>query len=480
MKMQFKQIMLALVATLAAGQAAANVTAAEVLAAPLTSKTWISGASAPTYVVYAGWALGCDANTQRVFTASSVSGTVKPGASAMGNYMAYACKRGGVVSVLYHTIDGGSFNAYAPHLTGTAPDGTAMPTAMKRVQNLGTTACSSSASFVFPSTPAQTVPVSGTCSLSGAVQTDGGPAKPAGGFSDVEGALWGIDVSAAGTEGEAYVNQVFGLAVSTNLYRQLQVAQGIYTGATNAIAVANANAADPNYDPVNAPNISSSQYVSIAQFNGGYQTDWQPILGTAGVGKNVYLARRVATSGTQASSNAFFLENPCASGAPQGQLNPATSADSTGTFIVTQDASTGGVKTKLTNANTAGNFAIGVVSLENTWRGTSDGYRFVKVDGVHPEAGDDPVNGGMARNSSVNANYNFVMEMKSFVANTADSFGATIIPTIAAALGNPALCSDVPRGLFLNPAGGSSCAVGAQVGKGTKFGNNCSPVQLFY
>lgn len=472
MKMQFKQIMLALVATLAAGQAAANVTAAEVLAAPLTNKTWISGASAPTYVAYAGWALGCDANTQRVFTTNAVSGTAaKPG--SIGNFMAYACKRGGVVSVLYHTVDGGSFNAYAPHLTGTSPDGSVMPTIMRRVQKLGTVACSTSATFSFPSVPAQIVPVSGTCNLSstGAAQTDGGPTKPAGGFSDVEGALWSIDVSSAGTEGEAYVTQTFGLAVSTNLYRALQVAQGIPN---------NTNALDPNFDPVNAPNITSSQYVSIAQLSGGYQTDWSPILGAAGAGKNVYLARRVATSGTQASSNAFFLENPCATGTPLGQLSPATAASSTATFIATEGSSTGNVKTTLTSANTAGNFAIGVVSLENDWRfepTASSGYRFVKVDGVHPEANGDTA---MARNSSVNGDYNFVMEMKSFVANTADSYGATIIPTIAAALGSPALCSDVPRGLFLNLGGGSSCAVGAEVGKGTKSGNNCSPVQLFY
>ena len=129
MKMQFNQIILALVATLAAGHAVANVTAEEVRTA--TNKTWISGASAPTYVAYAGWALGCDANTQRVFTTNGVSGTVaRPG--SIGNFMAYGCKRGGVVSVLYHTVDGGSFNAYAPHLTGISPDGTAMPTIMRR------------------------------------------------------------------------------------------------------------------------------------------------------------------------------------------------------------------------------------------------------------------------------------------------------------------------------------------------------------
>ena len=472
--MQIKQIIVALAAALVAGQAAAvAVTQADIAAARTAGtlkETWLTGASAPTFNIYDGWALGCDATTQHIFTNQATVGTGKPG--SIGNIMAYACKRGGVVSVMYHNVDGGSFNAYAPHLTGTAPDGTTMPTQLQRVKNLGTAGICT-VSGIYASPTFGNIPVEANCAKTTLPTADGAIAKPAGGFSDVEGALWGIDVAVAGTEGDAFVTQAFGVAVSANLYRELQVAQGIYT------SVANANLSDASYDPAFAPNITTSQYVSIAQAGGGYQTDWSPILGTAGIGKNVHLARRVATSGTQASSNAFFLENPCASGAPQGQLPPATAASSTPTFIVTEGSSTGNVKTTITSANTAGNFAIGVVSLENNWRtenATNGGYRFVKLDGVHPETADTT----MARNSSVKGNYNFVMEMKSYVANTADAFGAALIPTIAAALGNPALCADVPRGLFLNPAGGSSCTVGVEVAKGTKFGNNCAPVQLFY
>jgi hypothetical protein len=310
--------------------------------------------------------------------------------------------------------------------------------------------------------------------------TDGATLKPAGGFSDVEANLWNINVSGAGTEADANVTQTFGVVVTPVLYRQLQVAQGIYA------SVAAANAGDPLYNPVNAPNITRAQYTSIVQKSGGYQTDWQPLLGAAGAGKDVYLQRRVATSGTQASSNDFFLNEPCASGAPGGQLFPAENNvvtavnDSTATFHITENSSTGNVKTNMTNTNLAGNYGIGVVSLENNWRTeapANEGYRFVKVDGVHPEGNGDTTFG---RNTAINGQYNFVMEMKSFVANTADAFGAALIPTIAAALGNPGSCADVPRGLSLNPAGGSSCTIGVEVMKGTKFGNNCSPVQLFY
>lgn len=466
--MQFKQIALAVAATLVAGHAAAAaVTQADIVAARSAGtlqEAWLSGASAPTFNVFDGFSRGCDAGTQAIFTNATSAG--KPG--SIGNFMGYACTRGGVVSAMYHTVDGGSFNAYAPHLTGTAPDGTSMPAQLRRVRNLGTVSCTGTGTW-------NSIPVRTGCAIAvGATVGDSAPALPAGGFSDVEAALWGIDVSAAGTEADANVSQVFGIAVSKNLYRELQVAQGIYA------SVAAANAGDATYDPANAPSISKAQYTSIAQSGGGYQTDWSPILGAAGASKNVYLARRVATSGTQASSNAFFLENPCASGAALGQIGAAGVADSSATFIVTEGSSTGNVKTTLTNAGNAGNFAIGVVSVENNWRtdaAASEGYRFVKVDGVHPEAGDTV----FGRTTAINGAYAFQMELKSFVASTAGgTFGETLIGEISSALGNPANCADVPRGLFLNPAGGSSCTVGTEVGKGTKFGNNCSPVQMFF
>ena len=481
--MKIKQIVLAVAATMLTGQAfAAAVTQADIVAARGAStlqETWLSGASAPTFNIYDGWALGCDAGTQHIFTNKATVGTGKPG--SLGNIMAYACARAGVVSVMYHNVDGGSFNAYAPHLTGTAPDGSAMPLQLSRVKNLGTVACTVSGTYVSPTYGS--IPVEANCGkVNPITAADGATAKPSGGFSDVESKLWNIDTSAVGTEADANVNQTFGVAVTPVLYRELQVAQGIYA----TVALANAN--DTTYDPVNAPNITSSQYVSIAMLNGGYQTDWSSILGAPGKNKPVYLARRVATSGTQASSNAFFLKNPCASGTPTGQLFPAKLADSvvvttvggvTSGFVVSEGSGTGDVKITMTTANTANNFAIGVISAENNWRTESAanaGYRFVKVDGVHPEANGDTA---FARNSVIKGDYNFVMEMKSFVANTADAFGAALIPTITAALGNPASCTDVPRGLSLNPAGGSSCTVGVEVAKGTKFGNNCSPVQLF-
>jgi hypothetical protein len=305
---------------------------------------------------------------------------------------------------------------------------------------------------------------------------------PVGGYSDVEGALFpssigGGDVSAAGSDTAVGIGQVFGVVVSRPLYRAMQVAQGI----TN-----NTDVLDPNFDPANAPNITKAQYTSIIAQGGTFQSDWSPILGDAGVGKKVIVARRVVTSGSQASSNVFFLNNPCANGA-QANLNPAAAADSSSTFEVVEGAGTGNVKTRITtasNATVASNaqFAIGVVSAENDWRvesgtGGQNGYRFIKVEGVHPEAGDTT----NARVTATNGQYPLHFELHSFVANSAPAgFGADVVGQINAALVNPpsTSCAVLPRGLTISPLAGSSCTVGVQVAKGTNLGNNCSPVLL--
>ena len=497
--MKLKQIALLLAGiTVSAAAFAAPVTQAQIEAARVAGtlqQAWISGASAPTINIYEGWVgsgagVGCDAGTNTIFTSQSgTTGTtatnVKPG--SIGNFIAYACTRAGKVSVLYHVVDGGSLLAYAPHTVGTR---------LARLKYVGTSTCPTTLAYTDASNPDNNatvlkgcqqvgvaLPATGATAASNAAAASAvaadplAPQLPVGGFSDVEAALFpasigGGDVSSKGAEGQANIGQVFGVAVSTPLYRALQTAQGV-----SAAAIA----ADTAFDPAIAPNITSQQYVSIIASGGAYQTDWSPII--PGSTKRIIVARRVDTSGTQASSNAFFLKNPCAAGVA-GNLNPAKASDSVlplGTgFEVFEGSSTGNVKTRLSTAATAGDFAIGVVSAENDWRteatSATSGYRYVKVDGVHPEAG-DVLN---ARATATNGSYPFHMETRNFVANTATGFGAAIVPQITAALSTPpaASCVVVPRGLTLNPLGGSSCTAGVQVMKGTVLGNNCSPYQL--
>lgn len=466
--MKVKQLALAVAGVLMTATAFAGTSPAQINAARSASnldEAWVSGASAPTFMLYNGYLTGCDAGSMTVYTTGTNTGRV----GSIGNFMAYACTRGGKVSVLYHTVSGGSLFAFLPHTTGAFRD---------RLGEIGSNTCTLAA----PAAGAIAETYNG-CALSGAaaypIAVDAGPAIPSGGFSDVESSAFGAiagDVAANGTESEALIGQAFGVAVNTSLYRALQTAQGINV------------AADPDFAPENAPNITSAQYASIASLGGGYQSDWSPILGAAGAGKKIVLARRVPTSGTQGSSNIHFLKNPCSDGVA-GALSPATAADSTATFDVIENSGTGNVKETLTTAEGNGDFAIGVMSMENDWRvetrATRLDYRFVKLDGVHPEVGSQQglnANGTpyyTARQSSINGDYQFHMEMRYYVANSATGFGASIIPEIVSGLANPADCSATPRGLTLNPLTGSACG-SAVVTKGTNFGNNCKAPVLFF
>lgn len=488
------------VACLVGSTSASAISIAQIEAARINGtlqQAWISGASAPTISVYEGWVgsgtgVGCDPGTNTIYTSQNNTGAnaglVKPG--SIGNFMAYACTRAGVPSVLYVTLDGGSLNAYTPHTVGTK---------LARLAYLGNTTCSvTGLTYTDASNTTNNATVNKGCTLTGAALPGTGatpasntananavaanpraPQLPVGGYSDVEAALFpaslgGGNVSSFGTEADANIGQAFGVVASIPLYRAMQANQGVTAAQI---------AADTTFDPALAPSISKAQYTSI--ITGTYQTDWSPIVGAAGAGKKVILHRRTATSGTQASSNAFFLANPCSAGVA-ANLNPSVAADSTTTFSVVENSSTGNVKTGISNASLAApatnnEFAIGVMSTENDWRleptTATSGYRFLKVDGIHPETGDT----ANARLTSVNGLYGFHMELKSFIANTATGFGAAVIPQITAALAAPqaASCAVFPRGLTLNPAGGSVCTTGVQVMKGTNGGNNCAPQQLF-
>jgi len=277
--MKLTKIALAVAFAVGSTQAfAAPVTAAQITSAQsggTLQQAWISGASAPTKSVYEGWVgsgagVGCDAGTNAIFTTQALtSSNVTPG--SLGNFTAYACTRGGVVSVLYHTLDGGSLNAFTPHTVGTK---------LARVKFAGTgNGCTGSLNYVDATNADNNATVWKGCTLVGqalppnaiatpqsnannaaAVAADPlAPQLPVGGFSDVEGALFpaaigGGDVSSVGTDSPAGAGQVFGVVVSKPLYRAMQVAQGI---------AANTDALDPNFDPANAPSITKAQYISI-------------------------------------------------------------------------------------------------------------------------------------------------------------------------------------------------------------------------
>ena len=444
---------------------AAAVSPTDIQNATTLNQAWISGASAPTLNVFLGFSAGCEANTLAVFHGGTADAVV-PGGKDTGNTFAYACKRGGVVSVLYHTNQGGSFNAFAPHIPNdVAGTGFGLTTNLNRLANIATNSCSNVGTISV--TGQGNTPVYRCAStINGFQATDNTPKKPAGGFSDTEAALFGINAAGFGDEKNAGVTQVFGVMASEPLYRAMQVAQGIYT------SVAAANADDAGFLPQKAPTISREQYASLIS---------DPLVSWAPLGvddsKEVKIARRVNTSGTQASSNAFFLGNPCVGNpATGGKLSPIDAGDSDPGFVnVIEGGETADVRNAISNASAADEFAIGVVSLENK---PDVGRRYLKVEGVHPEAGPNNTVDSFARYTSAQGKYPFQIELKAFVANEAKgTFGETAINNIITGLSTVS-CTSVPRGLILNSASTACPATnsGLHITKATRKGNNCRPL----
>lgn len=472
---KLNKVLLAVTATLFASQVfAAPVTQANIAtarSAGTLKEAWISGASAPTYNIFLGYAAGCDANSLSVFNNSGTVTLTPPGSA--GNFLAYACTRGGVTSVVYHTVDGGSLNAYSPHIPNNIGRPDVGTTNLRRIGALGANSACLAQTGTISIANQTAVPSFRACALvtpATLTTADNAPVLPAGGFSDVEAALFGLTTQGYGAEADANVGQVFGVATSVNLYRALQAAQGI--SITD----------DAGFLPKNAPNITRTQYASIASGAG------KASVLIPGSTAKLNLARRAPTSGTQGSSNAHFLRNPC-NAAPEtgGVLQPIGISDSDGTSIVVTEGS--GTSNAITALSTS-EFAIGILSLENNWRpategGAAAGYRYIKLDGVHPEApipgatGADANFDSKARYSSAQGSYDYQIELKSFVADSAaGTFGETVIGNIVSAFAGLD-CSAVPRGLTLTTFSGSSCTYGEVVSKATRFGNNCQPQQIF-
>jgi hypothetical protein len=204
---------------------------------------------------------------------------------------------------------------------------------------------------------------------------------------------------AAGTEASGFPKPVFGVvfgvAASPTLYSALQADQ-IASGLIPSTCTAGTVSATPQ---TCAPFITRAQYASIvANSAGALNSSVYPLFSnTALAGNGTFeLARRDQGSGTQASSNAYFLNDGCSNAtsgeAPVSPLTPFTAVSNN----ITYNATTGGVITEigaptLTAALGSPNFAIGVISVENesslNTAGSGKGgvgSGFLRLDGFYP------------------------------------------------------------------------------------------------
>lgn len=502
--MKLKQIALA-VAALAATPAFA-LTPGQVGGA---TSLWITGASAPTNAVFQGMMTLCrgmsyrDATGQLQTNPGSIDASyylegtgTEPGRSGAGDRVAYACTvgtfdgRAGVLEgqkvVAYHTVEGGSFNAYAPALIAAGDTNPNLPTTLQRIEEVadlaGAGKCAAGAgtnTTVSVSGVNNTIRRYNSCSrtvitlATGAKDraTDAGPVASIGGFSDTEYLINQLNLGVAtglgsiGSEVNTNIGQGFGVAVSYPLYAQLQRNDGLI----NTVA-ADGEACDANYTSLACqPSLPAQVYSTVVNQAAAGAIN-ASLFGGAASGK-VNLARRVITSGTQSASNLRFLNKPCATGIPGGAREPTVAGTyNAGKFVVTEQSGTGGVRTALNTATGAGEFGLGIMSLENVPAPTAsaDRWAFVKLNGITPNlaAGDT-----FQRAEAIKGNYDLWYELVAFTAHSAPAAGVDLMAALNTSLGNPELTN--LRGLFITPLAGVS---GSNVAKGTRFGNSCQAI----
>lgn len=481
--MKLNQIALA-VATVCASPAFA-LTPAQIDST--TYQFWLSGATAPTSSVYKAVSALCvdaDANGQpddlHTYLSSNVATADEPtdafpGKSKAGKFAAYACTMGplagsldGQKAVVYHTFDSGSFEAYTPHLYLAGEVHPLVSNTLKRLNDI-TAGGSTCTALVAPANTYDNCGLT-TVTIAANASPFSTPTLPVGGYSDTEYTLnqlnLGISksISDIGVDSPTNVGQGFGLATSYPLYFQMQkkdIAKGKIAASCDD---APASSTSPNLTAACQPNATRQEYSSVVSAGG--VTNKDASLFGAPAGSVLKVERRVGTSGTQSSSNAFFLSTPCSSLgglSPAGTNTAGTTSFNAGKVLVRSNNGSGDVKTQLTNASTAGEYAIGLLSLENVPSATEK-FAFVKVNSVSPNID------AKQRQTAIDGDYELWYELVAFTASSAPAEAADLINGTVTALGDPTV-TDL-TGLFVTRAAG---VTGANVSKGAKQGNACAP-----
>lgn len=272
-------------------------------------------------------------------------------------------------------------------------------------------------------------------------------AVPDAGVSDVEPALLGATATELAALAITPTNALmFGTPVTVALRNALQTKQ-IADGELPATCTAG------NESLECMPSLSKSTVTGLYT---GSITTWST-LGLSPADDNVYVARRVQTSGTQTSTRVYYLNDPCASGVIGfvDSGNTAATGDAVslcatpGTQTTFNMNGSSDVVTCMASHNTAGRFAVGVLSTENV----GAGHRFVKIDGAEPTVY------GAAKNR-----YQFVMEATAQRRTTLSGNALTFFNSFAAGLQDPAVIKPINTGFahsFCTTNGPSVAAPGA-------------------
>jgi hypothetical protein len=405
-------------------------------------QVYISGASAQQLVIGDVISTMCQAGTIDVMYDTGTAGK---------DYRAYACKASGISGVangtnvvVHNRAKGGSVWGVIPVARGQSIERMA----------LDGSCVSSGTVDILSGTPVLNVTRWNCPNKVNAV--------PDGGVSDVEPALFvGINkASPADTDvsptdlGNMTVGSqnavIFGIPVSIDVYNALSTAQG-----------------------GGVPSLTRAQITSI--FTGTYQNWAQVDAALAGVGPagdgSIKVCRRVNGSGSQAATNQFFMNFPCAN---PGALLPTTAGDSGPGYTVVENSSSGFVESCVNAANGG---AIGLLATERQPAGGAN-WKYVKVNGVEPTVA----------NATSGAYEWFVeqsIQWRNTTVNGAPAPSAqqlAILEVFKTKSGDPAVLQ-FTNGVAALPTNGYTPSIPFDptnpVMQGTKFTNSCAAPQLF-
>ncbi|MEI7464874.1 MAG: hypothetical protein WCJ87_05980 [Burkholderiales bacterium] len=288
---------------------------------------------------------------------------------------------------IYKYSVGGSYYGVGPVNSNTASSGAALTATgnqlpfldLAKIASVGTTGTNATTASSFSTSLGSYVNVplaNGSTTITTAATTYIG-------LSDVEPAFFSTSTSNL-TANSVYA-LIFGVPVTLNIRNALQTQQGLTSGSDTE---------------ANMPTLSSAQLTSAYTQLG--QT-WAGIGVTSGlIDDQIYVARRVDSSGTQKTFEALIARTPNGQGGLKScvptNVQPFLAPDTGNAGLNTGDASAncgtatpptvfsgsggGDVRNCLIAHNGASRGAIGILTTEDK-AGTAN-WRFVKVDGVAP------------------------------------------------------------------------------------------------
>lgn len=266
------------------------------------------------------------------------------------------------------------------------------------------------------------------------------------------------------------IAQTFGVGVSGALYTKMFNAQQ-----ASGLIPASPTCTVTTGTPVCTPSIGKAQMATIMAdnaFNSAYANGVGFLTGVAADdGLELRYARRVDTSGTQASAQNYFLGLPCSKEVLSIVLEPTTPAvapetlrnDVIGAIRVLAAPGTGDVRAELNKAVVQGaqpNYAIGVMSGENNQAGQF--WKWIRVNGAAMAENATPNTAGITNTATQkNGTYDFYYESVFVGGSVAgNAFWATVstaLNSIAAPVGlvnNATLSAGYTKG-------GLACAASA-------------------